>query len=292
MPASCPVAIDEEIFASPLTRIGRFRRSAAHPEFRDSGPIQNNCFVFPRTAVAISHSGSRIVTDCNTVPFYNRGQEYERHAVSPEGDRCDWYAVAEGPLREAVREWDPRAGDDPRRPLRMTHAHVASATYLAQRQLFVDVGRGDRDQLEVDERVLGLLDEVLAAAYAHRSPDGRRSPDADIVARAKSVLASRLGTPLTLPAVASAVGTSMFHLCRVFRRYTGRTLHGYRTQLRVRAALERLQGGDTDLTQLALAFGFSSHSHFTATFRRAFGLTPSAARTLLRGAASAPADAI
>jgi AraC-like DNA-binding protein len=34
------------------------------------------------------------------------------------------------------------------------------------------------------------------------------------------------------------------------------------------------------LTRLALDLGYSSHSHFTASFRRAFGLTPSAARTI------------
>ena len=30
-----------------------------------------------------------------------------------------------------------------------------------------------------------------------------------------------------------------------------------------------------DLTELAMDLGFSSHSHFSARFRRAFGLTPS-----------------
>jgi AraC-like DNA-binding protein len=31
----------------------------------------------------------------------------------------------------------------------------------------------------------------------------------------------------------------------------------------------------TDLTDLALRLGFSSHSHFTAAFRKSFGCTPS-----------------
>jgi AraC-like DNA-binding protein len=41
-------------------------------------------------------------------------------------------------------------------------------------------------------------------------------------------------------------------------------------------ALEPLADGAGDLTRIALDLGFSSHSHFTAAFRRHFGLTPSA----------------
>jgi AraC-like DNA-binding protein len=38
-----------------------------------------------------------------------------------------------------------------------------------------------------------------------------------------------------------------------------------------------------DLTLLALDCGFSSHSHFSAAFSRAFGITPSRLRRQLRG---------
>jgi AraC-like DNA-binding protein len=54
------------------------------------------------------------------------------------------------------------------------------------------------------------------------------------------------------------------------------SLHAYRTELRLRHALERLLERREHITQIALDLGFSSHSHFTAAFRRAFGLTPSA----------------
>jgi AraC-like DNA-binding protein len=41
-------------------------------------------------------------------------------------------------------------------------------------------------------------------------------------------------------------------------------------------------GRQLDLTTLALNLGFSSHSHFSAVFRRAFGLTPSQFREATR----------
>ena len=71
----------------------------------------------------------------------------------------------------------------------------------------------------------------------------------------------------------------MFHLCRIFKRHTGQTIHGYRNQLRLRKSLDLL--GDTDdILRLALALGYSGHSHFTAAFHRLFGMTPSAFRAL------------
>ena len=61
---------------------------------------------------------------------------------------------------------------------------------------------------------------------------------------------------------------------------TGSSIHQYRIQLRVHTALLRLRE-DIDLCSLGLELGFATHSHFTETFRRAFGRPPSAVRELL-----------
>ena len=71
---------------------------------------------------------------------------------------------------------------------------------------------------------------------------------------------------------------SPFQLCLIFRRETGTTLHGFRERLRMAAALERLRESRAELTDIALDLGYSGHSHFSASFRREFGVTPSAAR--------------
>ena len=53
--------------------------------------------------------------------------------------------------------------------------------------------------------------------------------------------------------------------------------------MRLRTALERAADPGADLTDLALDLGYSSHSHFTAAFRKAFGVTPSAFRRKATG---------
>ena len=124
----------------------------------------------------------------------------------------------------------------------------------------------------VEETIVGLLDAVLASAYgtgARATLAAARSRD--LVHDTQCVLDRRAAEPLGLADIAQTVGASMFHLCRCFRAGTGLTLHEYRTQLRLRGALEALESGDCDLPHLALDSGFSSHSHFTAAFRRVFG---------------------
>jgi AraC-like DNA-binding protein len=95
-----------------------------------------------------------------------------------------------------------------------------------------------------------------------------------LIARAKEFLEASYSSPLRLLDVAREVGASPAYLTDVFRRAEGVPLHGYLTQLRLARALDELASAD-DLTNLALDLGFSSHSHFTAVFRRWFGTTPS-----------------
>ena len=48
-------------------------------------------------------------------------------------------------------------------------------------------------------------------------------------------------------------------------------IHRYLNRLRLRTALEYLGDSMADLSDTALSLGFSSHSHFTESFRREFG---------------------
>ena len=88
--------------------------------------------------------------------------------------------------------------------------------------------------------------------------------------------------------LAHAVGTSVFHLCRIFRAHTGRTMHEYRTELRVRLALELLAEGTAppSLSEVAFQLGFASHAHFVRLCRRHLGAPPGTVREWLRSEAT------
>ena len=291
MPLSetCALApLDRIVFDGDAVRIGAFRCAPGDPRFRDSGPARNFCFVFPRTAVTIQHGGQRpFVADPTIVTFYNRDQEYRRGPISEEGDRCEWFGVAADIVRDAVRERDPAAAEHAGRLLRFSHTASDANTYLRQRLLFTAVCNGSvPDPLYVEESVVELLDRLLARAYgAPCVPRAASARQCDLVDAITQVLTRRFADPLTIRAIVGRTGGSIYHACRLFRRITGATLHGYRNQLRLRAAMEPVAEGRDDLTAVALNLGFGSHSHFTAAFRRAFGVTPSVVRARARGKA-------
>jgi AraC-like DNA-binding protein len=98
------------------------------------------------------------------------------------------------------------------------------------------------------------------------------------VQRAQRFMAAQGAAGWSLHDVADAACCSLFHLARQFRRYTGLSLHGYRQRLRLAAALQRLEDGERDLAGLAHELGYSSQSHFGASFHRDIGVTPARAR--------------
>lgn len=272
--------IDRLVFETGLVRIGAFRCYPEHPAFHDTGPIKNYCFVFPRTAVEIQHGHEpAFVANPNVVTFYNSGQVYARNAISLEGDHCDWFGVEAELVRDAMRGFDARVEDRPERPFLRSRGWSDASTYLFQRRLFTRVTTGKAaDPLAVEEAVIDLLDRVIRCTYARclpfREPEirsGQWATAHDI----EAILSRRLERRLSLRSIAREVGLSAYHVCRLFRRVTGTTLHQYRVRLRLREALTEVVESRRPLTDIALDAGFSSHSHFTDFFHREFGVPPS-----------------
>jgi AraC-like DNA-binding protein len=274
-----------------LLRIGRWRCPASHPIFRDSGPVPETLFVFPRDSVWIQHEGSpRFVADANTVTYYNAGQCYRRGRLSAWGDRCEWFAFAPTAVAETLAAAEPAAIDRLDRPFPFSHGPADADRYLQQRLVVEHVTDERRpDSLYVEETMLELLGCVSALAYRQSANRFRlsRTPGAiDLAEAARDVISRRFVLDLSLDDIARAIGASVFHLARAFRKRTGFSLHAYRNQLRLRAALEALRDPRADLSRLALDLGFSSHSHFTMTFRRTFGRPPSEFRRTVAGGGS------
>lgn len=253
--------VESLLFRGDVVAIGKFRCPSTHPLFRDSGPCSHHTFVFPRTMTKIRYAGGpTVVGSPSSVLFYNQNQLYARAKIS-DVDASDWYTVADDVLVDLVGAEEFRVFESP----------VDARTFLTQRRLFDALDRGEAlDPLHIEETILGVLARVTASP---RAADSR-----DSIETAKELIAVDVSRNISLRALARRVGLSPFALCRAFRRVTGQTLTRYRDTLRLRIALDRLRDRPLDLTTLALDLGYSSHSHFTARFRRCFGITPSAFR--------------
>lgn len=275
------------VFESTTVKIGSFRCPVSHPKFRNSGAIGEYTVAFPRTSVWIQHEHERpFVTDPTMVTLYNPDQEYERRANDPKGDICEWMSLSPPVVAEMLASVGVDSTDDERRLLTLSSSPIAAATYLEQRNLYnYIVANPAADALFVEERALGIWFDVLQGAYRRpfamqqsRRRAATRLNHRAVAQEVRAVISRTFAEPHSLRALAAQVGTSAFHLCRIFRTETGQTIHAYLTQLRLRASLEGILDTKIEILPLALDLGFCSHSHFTAAFRRCFGINPSAVR--------------
>ncbi len=284
----------DRLYASAIVTVADVR---CRPQDACRGAAETsagNDIVFPRSGCFVRHVGRReTVADANAVLFFRKHEEYRvSHPVSG-GDDCTCLSFAPDVLADAFGAFDPSVADHPDDPFPTVSTLTATEAFTSLQQFRRDLRHARRrahgsTSIFVDEAAMRLLETAArSAASSGRTTNenaraGTIRAHRELVERARIVLSESMSDPLTLPQIARSVHTSPFHLARVFRGMIGLSLHQYLIRLRLRAALERLADGESDLTTLALSLGFSSHSHFSDAFRRAFKATPSAFRSRLR----------
>jgi AraC family transcriptional regulator len=194
-------------------------------------------------------------------------------AYVPQG--CDVYSrsdVGGEYLRIALRP-----SLDQGRPPRFSDVIDSTAIDAAHRLRRALLAR--EDALDCERWVLILKERtatVLQAPSRRRSserwmtPQRLRLVDELIEAR----LDARLDARLTVQDIADALGLSAGFFCRAFRTAIGQSPHDHIIDRRVARARTLLADAALDLSTIALASGFASHAHMTATFRRRLGVTP------------------
>ncbi|MFW6097019.1 MAG: helix-turn-helix transcriptional regulator [Chloroflexota bacterium] len=276
-----PGAYNRTVYHDDLLRIGLFFCRPWEDLFHDDTQAQGRYVVFPHSCVYITPEGDeRHVADPTVVIFYNKHQTYRRAKLSEQGDACAYFEFAPDVLREVMPHYDPAREDRPDYPFPLNVGRSDAHSYLLHRLVVAHVLQQDTpDSLFVQETMMHVLQRTVENALP---PSSKQAPSratrrahAHLARDAQSLLAMHFHEPLTLPQIAARLHVSPYHLCRVFRRQTGRTIHQHRKDLRLRAALDHVLAGETDLGDLALALGFANHSHFTKAFRLLFNTTPS-----------------
>ena len=92
------------------------------------------------------------------------------------------------------------------------------------------------------------------------------------------LIEARLDAKVTVQDLADALGLSAGFFCRAFSAAVGQAPHDHIVDRRVSRARMLLRNPALDLSAIAQASGFASHSHMTATFRKRLGVTPSELR--------------
>jgi AraC family transcriptional regulator len=227
--------------------------------------------VFGYRGVYVRHLGQdQAVAEANQVLFFNANEGYRVSHPVPGGDASLSLAIDEAQLRELAPTnflCDGATFAFRRQRLRID-ARAQTLVALLRHSLRQKIA----EPLEAESLALTLVQRALGPRTTHAA--GASVGRQRLVDRVKLVLSSDLARRWTLAEIAAEVRGSPVYLTQVFQQVEGLPLYRYQLRLRLARALYLLAQYE-DLTALSLDLGFSSHSHFSAAFREAYGRSPS-----------------
>jgi AraC family transcriptional regulator len=161
--------------------------------------------------------------------------------------------------------------------------------------LLEQIAIGLREQLDQASQATALYVDHLArtaaarlvcahstAGLARARPLGRGGLGAEPLRRAIDYIEANLAEDISLPELATVTGLSPVYFARQFKRATGLAPHQYLLGARAARARRLLALGTLPTAAIALECGFCHQEHLTRVFRKRFGVTPGAYRTLAR----------
>src|SRR2546422_8252124 len=96
--------------------------------------------------------------------------------------------------------------------------------------------------------------------------------------RVAQYVQDNLHRELRLAELSGLVHMSPCHFARLFKQSTGVSPHRFLVQRRIEQARALLAAHTLPIAEIARSVGFRTPSHFTTTFRRVTGITPSGYR--------------
>jgi AraC family transcriptional regulator len=126
--------------------------------------------------------------------------------------------------------------------------------------------KSPEDTLEAHPATTGVLDGTSGELPACR------------LRRVTHYIQENLQRELRLAELSALVHMSPYHFARLFRRSTGVPPHKFLVRRRIDEARTLLAARPAPIAEIARLVGFGTASHFTTTFRRITGMTPSAYR--------------
>jgi len=108
-----------------------------------------------------------------------------------------------------------------------------------------------------------------------------QNAEAPVITRAKQFITDHQTEELSLEQVATAVHTSKFYFCKIFKKATGINFTDYLSRLRTERAKNLLLNPNLRVSEIAYEVGFQSLTHFNRVFKRILGRSPTEFRERL-----------
>lgn len=184
--------------------------------------------------------------------------EPEARLLDAPADRAESFA-----LLEAVQESAPSFGAPLDRLRRIIQEDGVGSMALS--------GALHAAAMAVVSRSAALL------VRSRRLPAVRSQTRRELIRRlhvARDFIRTNFDRHLNLTDIAREACLSSFHFHRTFRTFFGETPHQFVIRLRLDCAAERLRRSDSSITEIAVAVGFESATHFSRAFKHRFDVAP------------------
>lgn len=153
------------------------------------------------------------------------------------------------------------------------HSTALSLNHSFRAMATSRLGVPDRSRLWIEGQGLSLLGLFLESRSAEVG-DKVSSEDKSRLLRARDFLLADLGKAPSLNELAASSGLSLIKLKRGFKSVFGNSVYSLFMQERMHEARRRLLAGRATVTEVATDLGYSNVSHFSAAFRKQFGVNP------------------
>jgi signal transduction histidine kinase/DNA-binding LacI/PurR family transcriptional regulator/AraC-like DNA-binding protein len=157
--------------------------------------------------------------------------------------------------------------------------HVPVIVLTGQVLTEEDMARLNRGVATVLSKGIFSVEETLAHVEGALARTRKLGSEAQrLVRKAMAYIHEHYAEPLAREDVAHYVSVSEDYLTRCFRQELGVTPVAYLNRYRVKQAKLLLAAGDKNVTEVALAVGFSDSNYFSRVFRQEAGMSPRAYR--------------
>lgn len=226
--------------------------------------------------VALTRKEETILLHCGDMVCINPGELHSFCAVTPDAG-CDIFIFPTEHLTFANEDHDQSRY---LRPLTEKQSGFPLCVDTKDKPLILqamDLQKTRPIAYELQTKLL-LLQWIVRLAQTDSFVTLHTTKQGDVCKEILTYIKQHYTERLTIPEIATAVGISPTYFSAFFTEHFSQHFGDYLRSIRIEQACALLLDTTLSVTEIALAVGFSSGSHFIQHFRKALGITPFAYR--------------
>lgn len=151
---------------------------------------------------------------------------------------------------------------------------VSPEFMVLTKQLY-DAAVSGAEDLIVETRSLEIIEKTIHQIQLNKDIKHPYAKDKKTIKYVQNIIANDLAYPWTVTELAQAAGVTLKKLKSIFPIHVDMPVYAYLQEMRLKAAHEMVSEQKHSITEISMTVGYTSLSHFSALFRRRFGMSPS-----------------